>query len=66
MIPDLLNRLIHKGGLTEQAIADSLGVHQSTVNRLRHGGSTSFETGRAIEELHNRTFRRKRARRAVS
>lgn len=51
MISTLLNQLV-ESGLTEAEIAKAIGRNQSSVNRMRHGQRTDYETGLKIQELH--------------
>ena len=39
-------------GMTEAQIAAAIGRNQSSVNRMRKGQRTDYETGVKIEQLH--------------
>lgn len=49
-----LRELIHTFKMTQQQIADEVGVSQPTISALYNGlrKSTSFETGQAIEKIY--------------
>lgn len=46
----MVNSLIQKG-ITETEIAKKIGVTQSTVNRIKKGSPTNYQTGKALERL---------------
>lgn len=50
---------VHKGGGSEQAIADELGCSQPTVHRIINGQEPKYYLGKAIEVMHAK-FKRKR------
>ena len=39
---------LRQGGMTEQVIAAAVGVNQSTVNRIRNGGSPGWQVGSVL------------------
>lgn len=53
MDPSKAIDLLRKAGLTDQAIADFVGAHQSTINRIRNGDTKqpNYEVGRALVQL---------------
>jgi transcriptional regulator with XRE-family HTH domain len=52
MLAQKVRDLNSAGGLTEQQIADRLGVSQGTVNRIKLGKQKpGYELGRRIDEL---------------
>lgn len=38
-------------GWTETDLADHAGTSQPTINRIKHGASPSYETGKALVDL---------------
>ena len=40
------------GNFSEAKIAKAVGTSQTTINRIKLGGTTSYEVGKAIEQLH--------------
>ena len=51
MDPTQAIETLKRAGLTEKAIAESVGVNQSTVNRIGNGSHPSYSVGRALIEL---------------
>lgn len=51
MIAKYLEDLV-AGGMTEAQIGAAIGRNQSSVNRMRNGQRTDYETGVKIEQLH--------------
>lgn len=39
-------------GISESLLADRCGVKQPTINRIKNGSATSYETGKAIETVY--------------
>ncbi len=55
MFTKLLEDIKEKKGLSDQAIADALGLTQSTVYRIRNGTQMPmYDTGVKIIEYHNK------------
>lgn len=44
-------------GLSQKAIADAVGTTQPTIHRASKGSGISYETGKAIETLHQATIK---------
>lgn len=60
-LQDMINELIDKHGLTEQAIADEIRAHgskanQSQIHKIKHGFTRDplYTTGKAIEAVYYR------------
>ena len=41
------------GNFSEAKIAKAVGTSQTTINRIKLGGTTSYEVGKAIETLYS-------------
>jgi len=45
MTPSEAIEILRAAGMSEVVIAAAVDSNQSTINRIRHGGGTSFELG---------------------
>jgi len=52
----MVKRLLSDGGMTETELAGLAGLSQPTVNRIKGGAGTSYETGKRIEAIYAARF----------
>lgn len=59
MWKEIISELV-AAGLSEQQIADQVGVSQPTINRIKLGrrNRVEHETGEALRKLHKKTVHR--------